>query len=246
MTIGVVYVVTGPNSESIAQMETEALRSSRLLRHFHPSLAQTVILGGGVNKEITEAFDSYKVLSTEHNIPGMISKILALAYSPYEKTLILDVDTLPVGNIVRGFDFIKGQRQLALSLAPRQEIEDEDGNSITHFQNGVMFVKKTERTLELFSQWYKGVCKNNPQGPTRFVFSRLLNKFHDVGIYPLSYYWNFRVDLLLDFNIHPRELHRVLPLIEIFHTHLKRKNAIKIVRQYSNVNLIKKVAKVSI
>lgn len=246
MTIGAVYVVTGVNSESIAQMEIEVLRSSRLLRHFHPSLAQTVILGEGVNKGITKAFDSYEVLRKGHQIPGMISKILALVYSPYEKTLILDVDTLPVGNIVRGFDFIKGQRQLALSLAPRQEIEDEDGNIITHLQNGVMFVKKTERTLELFSQWYKGVCKNNPQGPTRFIFSRLLNKFHDVGVYPLSYYWNFRVDLLLDFNIHPRELRRVLPLIKIFHTHLKRKNAVKIVRQSPRIDLIKKIAKVSI
>jgi len=245
VTIGVVYVITGANSESILQMETEVLRSSRLLRHFHPNLSQTVVLSENVSKGIIKSFDSYKVLRKEHNTPGMVSKILALEYSPYEKTLILDNDTLPVGNIVRGFDFIKGQRQLALSLAPRQEIEVK-GNIITHFQNGVMFVKKTERTLELFSQWYKGVCKRDPQGPTRFIFSRLLNKFHDVSVYPLSYYWNFRVDLLLDFNICPRELRRVLPLIKIFHTHLKRPNAIKIVRQSQKVNLIKKVARVVI
>lgn len=245
MTVGVVYVITGGDSEAIAQMEIEALRSSRLLRHLHPGLSQTVVLGEGVGKGITASFDSYKVLRKEHNTPGMVSKILALEYSPYEGTLILDNDTLPVGNIIRGFDFIKGQRQLALSLAPRQEIEVK-GDIITHFQNGVMFVKKTERTLELFSQWYKGVCKRDPQGPTRFVFSRLLNKFHDVSIYPLSYYWNFRVDLLLDFNIRPKELRRVLPLIKIFHTHLKRQNAVKIVRQSQKVNLMKKVAGVAI
>lgn len=242
---GVMYVVTGINSESIAQMETEALRSSRLLRHLHPKLPQTVVLGRGVDKGITAAFDSYKVLNIQHNTPGMVSKILALEYSPYEKTLILDNDTLPVGNIVRGFDFIDGQRHLALSLAPRQEIEVK-GNIITHFQNGVMFVRKTKRTLELFSRWYEGVCKKNPQGPTRFIFSRLLSKFHDISIYPLPYYWNFRVDLLLDFNVSQRELKRVLPLVKIFHTHLKRKNAVKIVRQSPRIDLINKIAKVSI
>lgn len=245
MTSGVVYVVTGTNSESIAQMEIEVLRSSSLLRHFHPHLSQTIVFGERVNKEITKSFDSYKALSKEHQAPGMVSKILALAYSPYEHTLILDNDTLPVGNVLRGFDFIRGQRQIALSFAPRQEIEIK-GNVISHFQNGVMFVRKTEKTLKLFSRWYKTVCSKDSQGPTRFVFSRLLSKFDDVGIYPLSYYWNFRVDLLLDFHACPEELSRILPLIKIFHTHLKRQKAINIVRQYPKVGLVRKIAKVSI
>jgi len=219
---GSVHVVTGLTGKSRNKMLEEACRSSRLLRHFNPGLSQTIIVDRPlymVRHLFQDLFDFVKVIDASPVLGYMGAKILALEYSDYDSLLILDNDTLPVSNIEEGFCYINNVRPLALSLAPRQEISLR-GMNITNFQNGVMFVKRTSKVVDLFAKWLKRVCASNPKGPTRFIFSDLLSRSSKLSFYPLSYYWNFRVDYLLDFNVKESELKRILPLIKIFHTHL--------------------------
>jgi hypothetical protein len=238
--IGAVCVITGKNKKTL----TEAYRLSKLLRYFNPRLRQTVVIDKNFCKEqnLEKQFDN--VVLVKENIPTlgfMGSKILALKYSPYKKTLILDCDTLPTQDITFGFSLINEDRRIALSIAPRQEI-NHNKISITNFQNGVMFVLRTPETLRLFDLWHQKVCENNPKGPTRFIFSQLLYEKSHIGIYPLSYKWNFRVDLLRDYDLKPKVLKRVLPEIKIFHSHLKREIALKIIKQYPKYSEIKRIA----
>lgn len=239
LSIGVVYTITGINNRIVS----EVLRSSRLLRHFSSSLKQTAIVDNYLfrDQNFKKHFDQVLLFEDDLVSGTMGAKILALKYSPYKKTLILDCDTLPTQDITSGFSLINEQRQIALSIAPRQEI-NHNKIPITNFQNGVMFVLKTPETLKLFDLWYQRVCENDPKGPTRFIFSQLLYENSHIGIYPLSYKWNFRVDLLRDYDLKPKALKRILPEIKIFHSHLERKVALKIIRQCPKYNEIKQIA----
>lgn len=236
---GAVYVLAGNDSSQ----QQAVFRSSKLLRYFSPGLEQTILIDDCLSRDMfRDSFDVVGKLPRGTPV-GMSAKILAMEYTSYKRTLVLDNDILPVGDLVEGFCYIGEHRQMALSLSPRQEISVGDSN-VTHFQNGVMFIYRTSRVLEFFKTWYQKVCKENPTGPTRFIFSNLLSgRFKDIGIYPLSYYWNFRIDLLLDFDPHPKQLSRVLPLIRAFHTHLRRKHAINIIRQYPRIKLIREITK---
>ena len=243
METGVVYVVTGRTKQEITSSILEVIRSSKLLRYFSPSLQQTVVVNKTLrakSNDLGEFFDTIVEIDDGPTTGTMASKILALEYSPYKKVLVLDNDTLPVGDVSCGFSFVNENRRIALAIAPRQEIK-HNGFLITNFQNGVMFVLRTSETLGLFESWYNEVCKNDPSGPTRFILSKLLYEYDSIGVYPLSYKWNFRVDLLRDYDVKPKALRRILPEVHIFHSHLERKVAWKVIKQVPGIVKIRKI-----
>jgi len=233
MSLGAVYVATNNNQKTLKQTAIEVNRSVRLLKRYS-SIPITLICNKSFLRfKMIKLFD--KVITHSSDFDGyMGAKIYALPLSPYDNTLILDNDTLPICNISQGFNFIK-HRDIALSVAPRQELRNKPG--ITNYQNGVMFVNKNKRTLSMFEKWSQQVLKNGKDHPTRFIFSDLLEQ-SDLSIYALSYYWNFRIDLLLDYNISASEYSRVLPNIRVFHTHLKRKVALNIFKKHPQYNNI--------
>lgn len=223
---GAVYVATGKDNESAIKTATEAVRSSRLLKHFSPGLHRTIVVDNYLKDKdfVHNNFDRVVIAEKTPVFGYMGAKTLGLKYCNYDEVVILDNDTVPVADIRSGFSFLSKVRQIALSLAPRQEIGKD--KRISNFQNGVMFVRNSKAIQNLFDKWHNNICKSNPKGPSRFIFSNLLNASKNIGIYPLSYYWNFRIDYLLDFDVKPSVLERIFPLIRVFHTHFERQVAV--------------------
>jgi hypothetical protein len=238
--IGVVYVATIRRKNISNKVAQETYRSIRFLKHFNPDIPVALIGSTHILKMKRLRSIANAVIPSKYpKLDGtMGAKIQALELSPYNRTLILDNDTIPIKDIRKGFSYINNHgRHIALSIAPRQELRDESG--ITNFQNGVMFVKKCPETLNLFKEWQEKVLSSSPSGPTRFIFSKLLYEHPEITIYPLSYYWNFRIDLLVDLELVP--LIKVLPRIRIFHSHLERKKAIAIFKSHPDYEELSKI-----
>jgi len=237
---GIVYVATARPRKSNRKVLREVIRSLKLLRWSNPDIPVILVASADIrrDKEIRNTFPRI-VPSKYKKLDGtMGAKIQALEISPFKKTLILDNDTLPIMDITQGFSFVgDGRWDIALAIAPRQELKDRSG--ITNFQNGVMFVNKCPRTLSTFEDWRKAVVANNPRGPTRFIFSKIIHDSPQLRVYPLSYFWNFRIDMLVDLEITP--LKTILPNIRIFHSHLERGQALKIFMKHPRYREISRV-----
>jgi hypothetical protein len=239
MSKGAVFVATSHNQKTRKDTVSEVLRSVKLLLRHTPGLDVTLVASPTIiktSKNQLKPFFQRIIQSKYPEFDGhMGAKIQALELSPYDKTLILDNDTLPIQNLSKGFDFIGEHHDIALSIAPNQELKD--GSGITNFQNGVMFVHKNERNIELFKKWTNEVRLKDAKGPTRFIFSKLLLN-SDVRIYALSYLWNFRIDLLLDFDLSDRAMKKNLSRVRVLHTHLKRKKALQIFHRHPEAKKI--------
>ena len=241
--IGVVYVATCRRKLNLEKIVAEVYRSIRFLKHYNPDMQVALIGSHNILKIKKLRSISNATIPVKYpELNGtMGAKIQALELSPFERTLILDNDTIPVKNIREGFYYIENsKRHIALAIAPRQELKDASG--LTNFQNGVMFVRKCRETLELFKEWQVKVTAESLSSPTRFIFSKLLYDRPEVTIYPLSYFWNFRTDLLVDYELLP--LLKVLPKIRIFHTHLQRENAIGIFKKHPRYEEFKNIGNV--
>jgi hypothetical protein len=233
MNKGAIFVATSHNNKTRKNTISEVMRSAKLLMKYSPHIERTLV----VSQSILTAESRLKPLF-QRILPAkypefngcMGAKIQALEQSPYDISLILDNDTLPMQDISKGFDFVGvGKHDIALSIAPNQELKD--GSGITNYQNGAMFVHKNDRTIDLFKAWRNQVKTSDVQGPTRFIFSKLLLE-SNIKIYALSYFWNFRIDMLLDFDVTDKTLLRVLPRVRILHTHLERKKALFILKKH--------------
>lgn len=226
MSKGLIYALTS-SKKNINEKFKEFEISIKSFRRYNKNIPITVCTDF-INSRLNEI----KKFNVDIKIPiirefdgNRSAKCQLLKLSPYDKTLIMDIDTIVVQNISHGFDFLDN-RDIALSIAPNQEFE-----GITNFQNGLMFVKKNEKTNNLFNMWID-ICLKDPTGPTRFSFSKLLLE-NSVNIYPLSYFWNFRIDLLKDFDFKESFLEKyILPKVKVFHSHLKRKVALDIIKKH--------------
>ena len=218
--IGAIYVATGNRNQLL-----EAIRSVNLLKNYNRGLKTAIV----TEMEVEAKLFDYVFLPKYPELNGtMASKIQSLIFSPFEKTLILDNDTLIVDDIMQGFDFVgKDKRDIALSIADKQEMPYR---GLTKFQNGVMFVHKNGFTVNLFKQWQELVMVSDPIGPTRFTFSQLLADMPEISIYPLSFFWNLRIDLIQDLAIAP--LNKMISKVRIFHSHLKRPAAVNLFKMH--------------
>ena len=227
MNKGVVYTATVDRRKQEGregnkeQVLTELLRSYRLLKHFNPNLPVTLIACPEVkeNYKVRNIFGNEIKDANNYWFNGFRgSKIQALQQSPYEKTLILDIDTLPISNIEKGFEFLD-KYDIALCLGSELDSEIEE-KQITNFQNGVMFVHRNNRTIELFKEWSKLVESNGYRTATRYVLSELLYRHNEINKYTLSKTWNYRIDTMQ--NLNNSYLSRFLPKVRILHTHFLR------------------------
>jgi len=241
-TMGVVYVATSRDEKTRISSLTEVYRSAILLSSVSPNLKKALVATDDILKHpsIQHLFDYY-IPSKYPQFNGYLaSKIQALELSPFDLCLILDIDTLPVQDISRGFNFIgKDKRNIAIAIDSEQELRDKTGR--TNYQNGVMFVLKCNETLELFNSWLTLLSKGKPKAPTRFIFSELLAISPKINIYTLSYFWNHRIDLLNEFDVKPEILSRILPKTRILHSHLIRNTAIQIFKIHSRYESISKL-----
>jgi len=109
MTKGAIFVATSHDEKTRRNSISEVMRSARLLSRHSPKIEKTLV----ASQSILKARDQFKpffqsiIPSKYPEFDGcMGAKIQALEQSPYEKTLILDNDTLPIRDISKGFDFV--------------------------------------------------------------------------------------------------------------------------------------------
>jgi hypothetical protein len=113
-----------------------------------------------------------KLVTTSPNLSGLARsrslKTQINTYSPYQETLFLDADILPVGNIAGIWSYLE-QADLAMAcdrlpeiwlcdhVAPPEKEFTLDclPTHTTHFNSGVMLWRRTPETTRLFSLWHQ-------------------------------------------------------------------------------------------
>jgi len=237
---GVVHVVTSRDSKSLERSIIEVTRSIKLLKVFNPNLLIALIGSPEVLRNTSLPKTDFLIPSQWPEFNGyMGSKIQSILLSPFKYTLVLDNDTLPISDISSGFDFLNN-RDIALSLDSEEEVRN-DTRGLTNFQNGVMFVKKSDDIITLFERWTTTVIGKGPPTPTRYVFSKLLHD-SNINIYTLSRNWNLRIDdPEYRYGYIEPLLQRSLSSARILHSHLLRPYAIEIFKRHPRFEHIKQI-----
>lgn len=144
MNRGVLYVVVG------SERYNEAfLRSAASLRMAMPSIPIAVASRGDV------ALPDAKSLEIAES-DGYRAKIIAMQGSPFEQTILLDVDTYVAGDLTEIFDLLD-QFDMALAHAPgRMTVAFDDvPDSFPEFNTGVIAWKANERVSGVVADWLK-------------------------------------------------------------------------------------------
>ena len=141
-----------------------ALRSIRSLRQTNPDLPVTLVTNLDVPKSdipILTKDDTLIVLGDDQS-QNRLLKTSINQMSEYDKTVFLDCDTLVLGELRSGFDFLD-YFDVACRLNPypqtrkgKAEVAVLDSLSVRdcpHWNSGVMFFRKSEATNRFFAKW---------------------------------------------------------------------------------------------
>lgn len=163
---GVIYSAT----TNIAYLEA-ALISAIALRQHEPEIPITLICDQPVLKllQLDEYQISSRLLETNgHAFSSRDIKTRLNAFSPYQETLFLDADILPIGTISGLWDYVsKGDMAMVVDRLPTVSLCDHvsqeeksytlgqvPGNTV-QFNSGVMLWRDTQAVQSLFSQWHQ-------------------------------------------------------------------------------------------
>ncbi len=163
---GVIYIATTKK----AYLEA-ALISALALRQHEPEIPITLICDQPLLKLLP--LDEYKISSrllesNSHNFSSRDIKTRLNAFSPYQETLFLDADIIPLGPISGLWDYIaKGDMAMVLDRLPRVSLCDHvsqaeksytleqlPGNT-SQYNSGLMLWRNTPAIQSLFSQWHQ-------------------------------------------------------------------------------------------
>lgn len=229
---GVVYVATSNNSDNISRKLTELSRSFNTLKYYNQGVKTCLIASNNIIPSANFGFD-HIIVSKYVDLDGTISsKLQALELSPFTHSLLLDIDTLILGDISAGFELIR-ERDMALTIDAEQ-----DNGAFTIFNKGVMFINKNNDTINMFDRMmalHKGMSNSDFRiTMSQYVYNDMLN------VYPLSYFWNVRSDYM---GFHPisHDKRNFYNKIRILHTHLARKDSIDFLNGHPNVDEIKRI-----
>lgn len=169
MTIrGVLYCAT---SNSV-YLEA-ALISAIALRQLEPNIPITLLCDHPIIKllplsdyGITPRYIEANELNYHSSFSSREIKTRLLTFSPYQETLFLDADILPLKPISELWDYLsQGDMAMArdrlptLALCDHVSLEEKNytlqnlPESTTHFNSGVMLWKNNIQTQSLFQQW---------------------------------------------------------------------------------------------
>jgi len=185
---GVIYIAT----TKFAYLEA-ALISALALRENEPEIPITIISDQTILKLLP--LDDYQISyqlveadATENQ--KFFSRALKTSlnkFSPYQETLYLDADILPLQSISSLWDYLL-EKDLAMvrdicpivSQSFHTSTEEKDytiqqiGEDGKHFNSGMMLWRNTPVINDLFSQWYREWQKFQKQD--QLAFSRAIHK----------------------------------------------------------------------
>jgi len=158
MTNGVLYIASG------RQYIEEAIKSAESLKHTN-NLPITIICD---REPQADCFD--EVILKDDFLYHYGDSVLQIPDLPYNRTLLLDTDTLVCGNITEIFDVLD-QFDIAASVIADNEFEISDiPKSFPEYNTGVLAFKKSDIAESFIADWKdayreqleKGVRMNQP------------------------------------------------------------------------------------
>lgn len=167
-TRGIIYAATGP--DIYVQL---AARSAVSLRDVNPDLE--IDLFTDRMPDDPSVFDQIHILED----PWHRSKIDALRLSRFDQTLMLDCDTMVVGDITPIFDGLEFfDIAVAYDFRPNgflnyQVWKYEVPPSMPQFNSGVVGVKRSQKTDQFFRDWAEAV-RDHDMGRDQPTFRELL------------------------------------------------------------------------
>lgn len=154
MAQGIVMVAYGTNARREAGYAIEALS-----QHM-PALSVAVVSDGPLP-------GARFIYMEQRDAGARWAKLNLDTLTPFDGTLYMDADTRVNGDLSAGFAMLADGWDMAIAISDRQAGElcwqcaDEERQATRHdtateplaLQAGVMFVKRNERTAQLFSTW---------------------------------------------------------------------------------------------
>ena len=197
---GVVYIAFGPLYLAMA------LFSIRTLRRRCPELPVMLITNLDVD------FNNIDYLSLELDILKIIDldskrnreiKTDLYNYAPFERVAYIDADTYVLGdfsNIWKFLDYF----DIAFKLNPIKQKTRGKGDKlildnsilvrdVPHFNGGVFFFKKSDKTKVFFKLWYKYFCHGDTSYDQISLVDAIFNS--DARVLPLTADWNHFPDV---------------------------------------------------
>jgi Nucleotide-diphospho-sugar transferase len=164
---GVIYCATN----HVAYFEA-ALTSAIVLRHLNPELPITIVCDSPIYCTLPlHAYGIFTIVANPTLAGNFLSRSLKTQlnhFSPYEETLYLDSDILPMQPITPIWDYL-ASADCAMVVDRMPTIADCDHIAVaekaytlatlpgrtTQFNSGVMLWRKNHHTTQLFQQWQR-------------------------------------------------------------------------------------------
>jgi len=192
---GVMYVAFG------YEYLVMALYSLASLKRIHPEVKTALLTNIALKKDSGAApfFDTVIHVDAGDK-ENRLYKTRLYEYSPFERTLFLDCDTLVKGNVSKGFVFLN-RFDIALRLHHYPIVTnlgdihlDIDTDYFPHWNSGVLFFKKAAKVEEFFKKWHE-TYKQFSYARDQFALVHSLY-YSDVRILSLDLSWNAGQDIL--------------------------------------------------
>jgi hypothetical protein len=198
MVEGVLYVARR------SQYLDAAVESARSVRRVSPRLPIAIATDGDAPAE----FD-HRVTFSETD--GYRAKIVGLLASPFERTLMLDVDTYAAADVSEVFQILDAF-DVAAAHAPNRVVVplDDVPDSFPELNTGVIALRRNESVTRLLQDWldeYDRLVRSAPASKDQPSFRRVLYKATDVRLAVLTPEFNLRFWMAGYYNQHVRILH---------------------------------------
>jgi rhodanese-related sulfurtransferase len=198
MLEGVLYIARGE------RYVEAAVESARSVRRFTPGIPIAIATDGPAPAEF------------DHAIPidepdGYRAKIVGMIASPFERTLMLDVDTYAAADPSEALQVLD-YFDVAAAHAPNRVVLplDDVPDSFPELNTGVVAYRRTERVDRLFQDWldeYDRLAPLKPSSKDQPSFRRAVYDARDVRLAVLPPEFNLRFWMAGYYNQHVRILH---------------------------------------
>jgi hypothetical protein len=138
---GVLYIAIGERYANAAVTSAQSVR--RAMPNLAIAVASNAVVDGPFDHQITVS-----------EADGYRAKIVGMAQTPFERTLMLDVDTYVIADIGELFELLD-RFDMALAHAPRRFVMRfaEVPAAFAEFNTGVICYRRTPAVSSLFDDW---------------------------------------------------------------------------------------------
>jgi hypothetical protein len=196
----VLYVVVGTR-EVYAEA---ALRSAGSLKRVMPDIPIAV----ATNRAISGPFDHHVPIESDD---GYQAKILGMLKTPFERTVMLDVDTYVLADLSEMFELLD-RFDMALAHATNRVtlcLEDVPA-SFPEFNTGVVGYRSAPIVTHVLKEWlleYARLAASEPPSKDQPSFRRVAYRTPDLRLATLTPEFNQRFEMAGFFNLSVRVLH---------------------------------------